>query len=244
MKDSNFPTSKKGKAAYFAVVFAYLIANATRLLIAPADIAALTSLYGDITTLDTYLYWWTKWTNPKVTRTTLVSNNLVIFEEKMIELLRTIYDNIPARLWSEEARVTLNRKTGAPLVRIHPTTPVGEQCNGTGKQKAGGVINLEFRFEGDSSRPSKPPNADAVLIHFRVAAKYLIGTDLSGKVRNLPIGPKDAGMKEFISTKAKFTVNLGIENQDMELQYYSQWINTRHRELDGPVCGPFFITVL
>jgi hypothetical protein len=51
-------------------------------------------------------------------------------------------------------------------------------------------------------------------------------------------------MKQKISTEASFTLPLGTESQDLELQYYAQWINTKHPELNGPISGPFFLMIL
>lgn len=137
------------------------------------------------------------------------------------------------------SRIVLNIAEPDPTYTI-PTDPIIEQCLGTAMPLGGCKMDMEFRYRADASRPSKAAGADALLLIFRAADKYVSGPELTGgKVRNLPTSPRDPGMEQMVYTEAKFILDLGIEKQDLELQYYAQWINTRHRNLDGPITGPY-----
>jgi hypothetical protein len=127
----------------------------------------------------------------------------------------------------------------------HPTASITEQCNATGKALGGGQVKLDFRYSTDKSLPSKPKGADALEIAYRISPKYFEkqGTELSTKTRIAMIDPGEAAEK-MISTKASFILKLGTLNADMELQFFVRWINTKHRDLDGPYTGPFYVTIL
>jgi len=244
MGESVYPGSIGGLASYLAGAVAHLVANATRLGVDPAKVTEVEDKYGPDTLAGTYLYFKKKYDETAGRKDSLTTTNLRDVSIGMKELLTAVYDDIPASKWTAADRLAFNRKTGLPHTPTIPTESIAEQCIGTAVPMGGGQMSMQFRYIEDATRASKPEGADALILFYRFAEKYISGPELTGgKVRNLPTSIHDPGMLQMIYTEAKFILKLGQQAQDLELQYFAQWINTRHRNLDGPISGPFYAPV-
>ncbi len=99
-----FPTTSEGLYTYFGIAIPYLVANKTRFGIDTIILAALTAAYGDNATAGTYFFNYALWANKLVSRTSIVSENLDDNENDIIDMLMTIYDDIPATIWTTADR--------------------------------------------------------------------------------------------------------------------------------------------
>lgn len=119
---------------------------------------------------------------------------------------------------------TFNIKRGTPLEKQNKTIPeeaIQEQCFAVIRSLGGGNMRIGCRTKSDASRASKAEGADSVRVF------YKIGDPASSS--------SDDGTQPAIFTKAAFTINCGDENVGKKLHLYTQWYNTKHPELAGPI---------
>jgi hypothetical protein len=83
----------------------------------------------------------------------------------------------------------------------------------------GGWIKMTVRETTDSNRPSMHPLADAIEVVYCIG-----GTP--------PASPKDC-INTFISTKAKFIIELGIEYAGKKIYGFVRWKNIRNNNKSG-----------
>jgi hypothetical protein len=247
MGQTSFPTAKEGLHTYLSGVVPYADTNKVRLKISTENMTALTTLYGDIATPGTYLFTYALWALPGSGRTKDVIDDLVSLENSIKSLLTSIFNDIPASVWTNADRNAFNRRTGLPKTPTHPTEPIVEECYVKAKAKGGGDVILECSSLEDASRPSKPAGADAVEIAFRIDMPVIetdgAGNDLASKVRFKSLADADDGTAKAIFTRAKFTARLGTKNSGNYLLFYARWINTHHPELAGTWTGPYSLLI-
>ncbi len=240
MNSQVFPTTIEGKATAFSIAVPHVEANSTRFGLSAPRVAALKDLYGDATTDDTYVFYFTLWKSP-ATRTPVVIAKLEHNEAKMIKMLSDIYNDIPASIWTDDDRKVLNRKTGMRKDPTKPTKPISEKCWASGTILGGGGVKIKCRSIQDSSRSSKPTGCDAVEVAYRkfppVFEKNADGSITVSKVR-VQLKSPDDGTTKAIFTKATFMLNFSVEDIGENLQFYVRWINTKHPELNGLWNGP------
>jgi hypothetical protein len=128
----------------------------------------------------------------------------------------------------------------------HPTENISEGCYYKVVQLGGGVLKFSFSPSESGGRGHKPKNSDAIEFAGRMDEPFVPAdtapNELIGKVRKAIANPDDGTTKE-ISTKATYVKKLGAENAGKILQFYARFINTKHRDLDGPWTGPFTIII-
>jgi hypothetical protein len=238
-----FPDSKNGFYAYLTVVVPYLVANATRLAVDSGMLLQLNTLYGDISTPGTYLYYWSFWANKTGARTQQVTANLEIIRKKLCQLLGEIYGDIPVGVWTEDDRLTLRRRTGAHAVPVHPTTPIAFDCIAMAMSVNNGRVRIGCRYFTDQSRCGRPQGVDGVEIAYSIVpVKYKQGAELCGKVRELPVSP-DQCTHRAIYPRAGFELVFDPIFVGYELQFFVRWVNTRHPNLAGAWSVPNSILI-
>jgi hypothetical protein len=241
MGEHVFPSTREGKASAFSIAVPHVDANSTRLGLSALRVTALKNLYGDATTVDTYVYYFTLWKSP-ATRTPVITLKLDHSEAAMMKMLSGIYNDIPASIWTDDDRKVLNRKTGMRKDPTKPTNPISEKCSALTKTLGGGAVKIKCRSNEDSNRGSKPIGCDAVEIAYRkyppVIEKNADGSELAGKTR-VQLKSPDDGTTKVIFTKATFVLKFSMEDTGNNLQFYVRWINTKHPELNGLWSGPY-----
>jgi hypothetical protein len=244
---SVFPAIKVKLHTYVEVALKYLVANAARLMVNPADVAKLQALVGDSNTPETYEYFYHLWSQKGIKRTSTVVLGLLRFESEVKSLLRDIYDNIPARLWTDDDRVAFNRKTGLKRIKKLHNSHIEEICNPRPGISQGGDVHLSCITAHDSSRASLPAAANAVEVAYKIEnIRYEPDDPISGKQgRRIPmdIVPPEKLRDRMIRTSAKFTISFGIENTGRSLLLWTRWINTKHPERSGIWTGPYTLII-
>ncbi len=128
----------------------------------------------------------------------------------------------------------------------HPTEIIKEGCYYKLTYVGGGVLKFSFSPNESVGRGHKPERSDAIEMAMRIDEPLVAADSSSGelasKVRH-PIANPDDGTTKNTFTKATNTMKLGAENVGKVLQFYVHFINTRHRDLDGPWTGPFTIII-
>ena len=227
------PTTRTGKNLYFLAVVAYLIANKTRLQITDVYIDLLQALYGDDATAGTYLYLYKLYAN-KSTRTDVISAQLTDIENQIAELLRKIYDDIPASIWTTEDRKVTNRKTGLQPDHTIPTERIKAECILNAASLRGGLISISGRENEDSKRSSLPLGVNALELVYAVVVstiRPLVG-DFVGKVLTQCISTADC-TDHVTFTKAKGEFQIDAQLAGYQLVCWARWTNLQHPNLAG-----------
>jgi hypothetical protein len=128
----------------------------------------------------------------------------------------------------------------------YPTENIKEGCYYKLVQLGGGMLKFSFSPSESSGRGHKPKNSNAIEFAGRIDEPF-VPSDTSAnlavsKVKHPIVHPDDGTTKE-ISTKATITKKYGPENAGNVLQFFARFINTKHRNLDGPWTGPFTIII-
>lgn len=123
----------------------------------------------------------------------------------------------------EQLEITVKDTTVSSRSAI--TTAPFAQISG----QSGSRILVECRQQNDGSRTSKHPDSDAVEII------YSIGT-------TPPASTKDCN-NTFVSSKARFFLELGNENVGKKCYAYVRWINTSDNSKSGPRNGMLTATI-
>ncbi len=131
----------------------------------------------------------------------------------------------------------------APPVTTHsePKDPITVDCYALTAMLGSGKVKYRCRTTTDGKRASKPKNADAVELAYRIDPPYVPADSASGdpvsKVKN-PLASADDKTTKAIFSKASFIFEAGQINIGNVLQYYTRFINTKHPNLNGPWTGP------
>jgi hypothetical protein len=136
--------------------------------------------------------------------------------------------------------------------RTHPTEVIAEECYYKAVHMGGGMLKFGFSPSESGGRAHKPVNSDAVEFAWRLDEPYVPtaaeiassggNSETVSKVKYKLASPDDGTTKD-ISTKASFIKKYGPENIAKILQFFARFINTKHRDLDGPWTGPFTTTI-
>jgi hypothetical protein len=99
---------------------------------------------------------------------------------------------------------------------------------------------MKFKCFSDheSKRACIPPRADAVEISYLLRLPHQTAPD--GKPVEQPtFNHPDRDTTKFISTRAAFYRDFGLEFRGYQLHYFARWTNTRHPDLSASWTGPF-----
>ena len=242
-KQRAFPTTREGKNSYYTSVLAYLILNATRLLVSSGRMNALTALMGSVSTPDTWLYLWPKYILKKGKRTSDVTEALNILIKQIESLLAEIYRNIPEELWTVTDRSTFQRKTGAHAAHTIHTEPISELCSVLLKAMGGSAVNAKCRTNEDSTRASKAEGADAVEFAYRIDPPLPPDPEHPEMPKYYLIKNHDDKTTRITYSKANITTQFGEDSAGNMLQGFARWVNTKHPNLAGPWTGPWRIVI-
>ncbi len=165
-----FPTKEADLNNYFQIAVAFVIANATRLLVSAAN---KTSVAANLAAWNT-TYPLTQ--NPD-TATTTAYNNKDKAKADLLATLRAIYADIPASVLTAQDRNTLGiteRSTTRTAPPVPSTKPAGTidtskrlqhtinfyDSEGTGKAKPAGVRGCQIWLKIGSPAPTDPEELD------------------------------------------------------------------------------------
>jgi hypothetical protein len=246
MNDYGFPKKMAEKNAYFVVVVAYLILNATRLAISSTRMTDLTDLFNNPLKDDTWVKLFLLWSDKKGTRTSTVSAKTEAKALEMEHKLSEIYDNIPPDKWTDDDRGTLHRSGGKKAPKTKPGD-ITDECILSFEQFGGGKMKGACKSKHDQTRASKAKNSDGVQLFYTIADQYK-----EPKEGEIEVGggsvkledfkdPNKAESKEFFSS-ATFTLELGKENSGRRLLHFVRWYHSKYKR-GGPWMGPFSINI-
>ena len=120
-----FPPSIHEFNSYLVVVYAYLLANATRLGISTENVASLTLLYVTGTVpLPSWEAIWANYIHPLLVNNP-VRNKLSVCRHNIEQLLLTIFNDIPKSVWTADDRTVLRRP-------LKSTSHIAAQIMGVG----------------------------------------------------------------------------------------------------------------
>jgi hypothetical protein len=176
-----------------------------------------------------WLNMYVKYADKKLTRTTAIKdklhkikNDLIAYEQEH-KLLNRIESSPEAVLDDWEAFHIKTRE-----LRDNEPSPVHGSHLGTGapiaamKNMGGAIIDLRFRRTADQTRPSLPNG-------FAAEISYQIG----GAV---PVSPDAAGMKNKISSKARFQFDAGMSNLGKTLYVFARF---KHKTNEAAYPSPW-----
>jgi hypothetical protein len=237
MSRTVFPTTINGLAAYLYKVVAYLILEATRLGIIPERIDELKTLYGDDSHPGSYVYCKMQYDAASGRKDTIITKNLRTVSKNIKSKLRQIYNDIPATLWTDKDRETMNRKTGLPYTPTTPEVKIGADCNMEITAKVNGVFQFGVRPYSDSKRCNIAPGANGVELSYAYVQSNIraVPIELASKVKVKCMGPEDDTMR-FISTSSRFQINVDPIYAGFNLYCWARWINIQHPTLAGDWC--------
>jgi len=163
--------------------------------------------------------------NKRNSRTILVTDQLhaIIKNTKTYDKEHHLLDRIAA---SPNVTITdlstFNIKSGplAKQSRTKPTTPIDALVIADLAQIGGGELSITCRNNVDS-RTAIIEEANGV--EFR----YLAGGEA-------PVSVADERLRQSLSSRARFTLNLGDENVGKTAYLYFRWVNTKYPALAGP----------
>lgn len=230
---SSFPTTIQTLAPYLMRAINRLNQQSARLGIDPAKLAALNSLYGDVMTKGTYLYFKYLWDDNVDTRTKSVRSGLSIVSKKMKKQLSAIYNDIPDSKWINEDRLIFNRKTGLPYAKTSHVVSINLDCKAHLTPGNYGLFEIKVVIPAEVRSKTEPSAANAIEMAYAIVESDLRKrTDDDTQVRKSYIGPNDGCMHIF-SLKSKFSINLGPDYKGFDLVCWFRWTNIRHPELAG-----------
>lgn len=198
----------------------HLNSEAARLQITPARLGPL----NDLKTIWDDLF--PKSTNPS-TSTKTIRDTKNQTRQNIESLLREIYDDIPNSVLTNDDRDKLNlpERDSIPTPRGKMTTVPGVILN----SRTGRNIDVECRVTGDSSRPSRHPDSDAIEWRCNVAPVVRTSTlpDSTTPPTADPITrqPEAAAFRTGIVSKAKFTIQLPEEDAGKMADVQCRWLN-------------------
>lgn len=168
-----------------------------------------------------------KYSDKKVSRTTDIKDRLRQIIKKCMDYDKEhhLLDRIASSPDSINTDYEIfNIRRGTPLAKKTNSTrteSIREQCNAIARSLGGGFMKISCRSSGNTKRPSKVAGTNSIKIFFKIGD-------------TAPANASD-GTKTEIFTKAIFIIQCGDENVEKKLHIYTQWYNTKHPELAGPV---------
>ena len=244
MSDS-IPFGINEREVYFEKVVPWVDGNASRFDLDPDLVTKVNNTYGPVATAGTYLFQKKKYDDSSAKRKdSLVTTQLQTVTDTLIESLYEVFDSIPDNEWTDADRDITGRKTGLEKTHVIPTTPIKEDCYYILKAAPNGYFTFEVFSAQDSARASKPESADALEIAYVVTeSKVRLITGFEDRVQKTCKSPTDH-TTSFISTKAKFELEIDPELKAFDLTFYLRWVKTKYPNLAGKWCGPFTAMIL
>jgi hypothetical protein len=196
-----FPSKDSDLNSYFQTAVPYLTSNAVRLLISEEN---QTRLNDSLTDWD-LIYPNSQNSN---TRTKTIIQNKDIAKVNFINLLRVVYGDVPASVWTTEDRNTLNlappntSRTPAP---VPSTKPIGQVD--TSKR-----LEHTISFTNEDGSHAKPARVRGCQIWFKIGEPAIDPSELSFMVTD---------------TASPYTHHFAGEHAGKNVYYWLRWENTR-----------------
>jgi hypothetical protein len=242
-----FPTTRHSLHTYLSVAIPYLVANKTRLGISNAVINALLNKYGAVSTPDTYLYFFAKWADESQERTHNVISNLNTLEAQLKKMLTSIYEDIPASVWIDTDRLTLNRKRGGKHPYTRRTKAIESNTFLHHKIIGHGHVLVKCFAAKDSSRASIDRTSGANAIQMAMCIIAPDNTDManekSGLVKKETIKSVDECSFREIHLKATMHLTFDAQYRKCDVHIYARQYDVRHPELAGPWSVVLIVTI-
>ncbi len=106
----------------------------------------------------------------------------------------------------------------------------------------GGALKISIRSAHDAKRASIPKGADAIELAWRDDPPTITPSPTAGEAPQVSkakqMNSPDDGAKTFISTKAIFTMQFGVDHGGKTFQCFARYINTKRPDRNGLWTGP------
>jgi hypothetical protein len=242
-----FPKKRESFNTLLNAVIPYLIANQTRLNITLATIEGLTDIYGDTLTPGTYCYLYAKWADKASGRTLAVIINLRNVVSELKKMLTTIYEDIPASVWTNTDRLTLRRKRGMKLHYTHRTAGITSNTFLHYKLIGPSRIKVLCFTSQESTRPciDRQSGADAVQLAICIIdpGNTDMGNELSGNVKNEVVKTVDECPYRRVYTKASIPLTFEAQYSKCDVYIYARQYDCRHPDRSGPWSNALILSI-
>jgi hypothetical protein len=211
-----FPSKDAEFNTHLGTVVTHLNNEATRLQVSTDHITELNDLKA---------IWddrYPKSTNPN-TSTKTIRDQKNAARDNIEALLREIYDDMPASVLTTADRNELNlpERDTIPTPRGKINTVPGVILN----SRTGRNIDVECRVTGDSTRPSRHPDSDAIEWRCNVASAIGGRTSTTTPPDSTTPQPAGSAFRTGIVSKAKFTIQLPEEDAGKMADVQCRWVN-------------------
>ena len=251
-----FPTTQEELNTYFGIVIPYLNVpeNTARFNISATNLAAVNTLYSNpnvppVTVPDNlgYVELWALHNNPSTTNKVItdllnkrIRQHLPTDPVGIENVLRVIYNDIPASVLTATDRKTLNLPLRKAKTTHHVATQnkitwttvgigggdVLSKCQPSGPAQLNPQAATQ-KGKGKANRPHKETG-------YEIRTSYMI----LKQGATLPTDPNAPGMTQVVDTRARTVRHLGAINAGNVLCEFKQWHNPKNPNLDGPWSGP------
>ena len=196
-----FPSKEADLNLYFQIAVAYLLANATRLLVSLPNQDLISGL------IDDWNDFYPKTQNANIKTKTIVQNK-DITKEALMNGLRDIYADIPASVLNTEDRNTLNlpeRSTSRTPAPVPTTIPIGQVD--TSRR-----LEHTISFTNEDGATAKPFGVRGCQIWYKVGTPAVDPSELSFM---------------FTDTASPHVHQFNGELAGSNVYYWLRWENTR-----------------
>jgi hypothetical protein len=242
-----FAVTRDGLNSEFGVIVKYINTHKIRLHVSIADLNKLNDLYGTLSSEETYLYYYNKWSDIAGSRTKGVRDNLTDMEKKIKKLLVKIYSDIPASIWTTTDRNTFNRKKGKKRKITRKNTPIKAKTFMRFKLIGSGEVMFSTYTEKESPRPciNRDAGANSVEIAMCIVApeNALIHFEKIGLVKKEKVSSPDECLFREIHHKAMFLLQFPVEYRKCDVHIYARQYDDKHPKLAGPWSVALIITI-
>lgn len=217
-----FPTKDADFNDYFTNAGPYVVSNSARFLVSPQNLADLSTFIGSWPALYS-----SSQNQNTVTKT--ITDNKNQMRDDIEDLLRSIYDDIPNSVLTNDDRNTLNLHepkpaSARPVIDTQPDVII--------HAKAGSRMQVENRVESDQTRPSRHTDSDGVEYRYWLTDT---NTPTTPPTPGSPSSPSSAAAPTTkFSSKAKFIIQLAETDGGKMLNMQCRWKNIIDDTKSGP----------
>lgn len=211
MGKKRFPEKDADFNDFLVSAVAYLIANATRLVISSDNITILSDLFSSWT--NTYPL-----SQDENTATKTIIDNKIALRESIEEHLRLIYGDIPQSVLTNADRNTLHLSSRDTKPTPRPKIDTVPQV--TIEAKAGRKVLVACRTSTDANRASRHKHSDGVEYRFTLTQPL---SDNIGQASAIPI--TKVVYTTGINTRARFQIQLQEESSGKVITVECRWMN-------------------
>jgi hypothetical protein len=121
------------------------------------------------------------------------------------------------------------------------------------KALGGGMVQFTVKIDKDAGKAGILRDSSGLAIYYRFVSPVgpppppstVIGVNPDPDTEPNPDAglPTATGFEVFVSTKARFAQQMGMDKIGQVLQVYTQWINTSNAEFNGPYSMPISVVI-